>query len=181
MTTIVGVQYDDKAIIAADSLITDDNGQKFNHTDAKKIARRGAFLVAGMGEVMPCDVIQHIWTPPRITSKDKDDLYHFMVAKVCPSMRECLKANGYNFDEEQPPGLREQRFTFLLSVCGELFEIDQDLSVCRKQDGIYGIGSGGYFAIGALYAGATPEKALEIASRVSAFSAPPFIVEEQYK
>jgi ATP-dependent protease HslVU (ClpYQ) peptidase subunit len=181
MTTIVGLQLDDKSIIAADSRITDHSGQTFSHPDAKKISERGAFLIAGMGEVMPCDVIQHIWTPLKVTIKDKQDLYHFMISKVTPSMRACLKENGYNFDENQDSGDTEQRFTFLISVAGELFEVDQDLSVCRKSDGIYGIGSGGAFAVGALHAGATPIEALEIASKVSAYTAPPFIIEEQFK
>ena len=180
MTTIVGVQLDDKAIIAADSRVTDHTGQVFSHEDATKISKVGAFIVAGMGEVMPCDVVQHIWTPPKVTIKDKQDLYHFMVSKVCPSLRTCLKDNGYNFDEQQGAETTEQRFTFLIAVSGQLFEVDQDLSVCRKSDGIYGIGSGGPYAVGALHAGATPIEALEIASKVTAFTAPPFIVEEQY-
>jgi ATP-dependent protease HslVU (ClpYQ) peptidase subunit len=181
VTTIVGLQLDDKAIIAADSRITDHTGQIFNHEDSTKINEVGAFIVAGMGEVMPCDVIQHIWVPPRVTIKDKQDLYHFMVSKVCPSLRVCLKDNGYNFDEQQTPENTEQRFTFLIAVDGQLFEIDQDLSVCRKSDGIYGIGSGGAYAVGALHAGATPIQALQIASNVTVYTAPPFIVKEQYK
>lgn len=181
MTTIVGLQLDDKAIIAADSRITDHTGQIFSHEDSTKINEVGAFIVAGMGEVMPCDVIQHIWVPPRVTIKDKQNLYHFMVSKVCPSMRVCLKENGYNFDEQQDSGSTEQRFTFLVAVSGEIFEVDQDLSVCRKSDGIYGIGSGGPYAVGALHAGATPIEALEIASKVTAFTSPPFLVKEQHK
>jgi ATP-dependent protease HslVU (ClpYQ) peptidase subunit len=181
VTTIVGVQYKDKTVIAADSQVTDASGQIFNHPDARKISQRGAFLVAGMGEVMPCDVVQHVWTPPRVTAKDKEDLYHFMVAKVSPSIRACLKENGFNFEEERPPGDTEPRFTFLISVCGELFEVDDELSICRKTDGLYGIGSGGPYALGALHAGATPIDALGIAARVTAFTAAPFIQEEQFK
>jgi len=181
LTTIVGLQLDDKAIIAADSRITDHTGQIFSHEDSTKINEVGAFIVAGMGEVMPCDVIQHIWTPPRVTVKDKLDLYHFMVVKVAPSMRACLKENGYNFDEQHGSDESEQRFTFLVAVSGQLFEVDQDLSICRKSDGIYGIGSGGAYAVGALHAGADPLQALEIASKVTAYTAPPFIVKEQYK
>jgi hypothetical protein len=47
----------------------------------KKIAQRGAFLVAGSGEVSPCDIVQHFWTPPKPTLKDKADLYHFVITE----------------------------------------------------------------------------------------------------
>jgi ATP-dependent protease HslVU (ClpYQ) peptidase subunit len=51
----------------------------------------------------------------------------------------------------------------------------------KSDDNIYAIGSGGPYALGALYAGAEPEIAMDIASKVSAYSAPPFYQEVQYK
>jgi ATP-dependent protease HslVU (ClpYQ) peptidase subunit len=74
-----------------------------------------------------------------------------------------------------------QDFQFLISVGGELFDVDEDLSVMKNEDNMYAIGSGGSFALGALYAGAAPMQAMEIASKVSAYSAPPFYEEIQYK
>lgn len=177
MTTIIGLQYEDRCIIVADSLIVDDNGYRYNHNDAKKISERNGFLIAGSGEVMPCDVAQHIWEPPKPTKADKKDLYHFMVAKVIPSLRKCFMANGINLDEPKT----EARFNFLIAVCGELFDIDDDLSVTRNEHGIYAVGSGGAIAIGALYAGADALQAMEIAEELSAFTARPFYSKEQFK
>ena len=91
-----------------------------------------------------------------------------------PSLRKCLTDNGYSFDE-----VGDGRFNFLIAVNGELFDIDQDLAVCKNDDGIYGVGSGAHFAIGALYAGATAMEAMEIAAKVSADTAPPFIEKHQ--
>ena len=51
----------------------------------------------------------------------------------------------------------------------------------KSDDNVYSIGSGGPYALGALYAGAEPLKAMEIAAKVSAYTFPPFYVEEQYK
>ena len=64
---------------------------------------------------------------------------------------------------------------------GELFDIDQDLAVMRSSDGIYGIGSGAAYALGALHAGAKPMKALEIAAKITAFTSGPYIMLEQQK
>jgi len=178
MTTIIGIEYDDKSILVADSRVIDDSGRIYAHQVMKKIASRGALLIAGAGEVAPCDIAQNIWVPPAFTAKDKKDPYRYMIVKAMPSLRKCLTDNGYSFDEDKKDGMR---FQFLMAVGGELFDIDEDLSVMKSDDNIYAIGSGGSFALGALYAGAEPLQAMEIASRVSAYSAPPFYTEEQSK
>ncbi|MFN9898685.1 MAG: hypothetical protein ACK55Z_07810, partial [bacterium] len=98
--------------------------------------------------------------------------------KAMPSLRKCLTDNGYTFDDDKKDGMR---FQFLMSVGGEIFDIDEDLSVMKSEDNIYAIGSGGPYALGALHAGAEPMQAMEIASKVSAYSSPPFYQEVQSK
>lgn len=181
MTTIIGIQYDNKSEIHVDSRVTDDNGRVYSHPDMKKFAEKGDFIIAGSGETLPCDVAQKIWNPPKPTPKDRKDIYTFIITKAMPSLRECLSSNGYNFDEEHDKKKDGERFHFIISCCGELFDIDQELTVCRNEDGFYVAGSGGEYALGALYADATPEEALSIAARVSAYTAPPFYSIEQYK
>ena len=182
MTTIVGVQYKDRCVIVADNQVTDGEGRRFTHPDMKKIAERGAFLIAGSGEVQPCDVIQHIWSPPRLTANDKKDLYHFMITKVMPSMRKCLTDNGYDFNEGKGEGKdNEQRFHFLMAVGGELFDVADDLSVCRTNDGFYAVGSGAAYALGALAAGAKANAAVDIACKFSVYSSGPLLTMEQHK
>jgi len=178
MTTIIGIEYHDRSVIMADNRVTDDGGKVWHHPDMVKISKRGAFIVAGAGEILPCDVIQHIWEPPRVLAKDKEDLWHFMVVKVVPSMRKCLVENGYNFNEADAG---DNRFGFIVSVAGHLFELDDSLGMTRQLNGIYSIGSGGSYALGALAAGAEPEEAMDIASQLTAFTAGPYITETHYK
>jgi len=148
----------------------------------KKISQRGAFLVAGSGEVQPCDVVQHFWIPPKLTAKDSEDIYHFMITKAMTSLRICLTDYGYDFIEGKGEGKAEEnRFSFIMAVGGELFDIGDDLSVIRSGDGIYGVGSGSDYAMGALHAGAKPEKAIEIASRLDVNTSGPVQVVEQFK
>ena len=175
MTTIIGLEYDDHAIIIADSQTTDDSGYIYNHPDVKKITEVGAFLVAGSGEVLPCDIAQHIWQPPVPTKADKKDTYHFMIAKVMPSLRKCLSDNGYNFDD----GTKEMRFQFLIAVNGQIFDVDQDCSICKSDTNVYAAGSGAAYALGAMHAGADAYEAMEIASKLTAFTAGPYISKVQ--
>lgn len=182
MTTIVGVQYEDKCVIVADNQVTDDQGRRFNHPDMKKIAERGDFLIAGSGEVSPCDIVQHFWNPPKLTATAKKDIYHFVITKAMPSMRKCLTDNGYDFNEGKGDGKDgEQRFHFLIAVGGELFDVADDLSVCRTDENWYAVGSGAAYALGALYMGATPEKAVEAAIKFSVYSSGPLLTMEQHK
>ena len=104
MTTIIGVEYEDGCTLMADSRTTDSEGRIYSHPTITKLNRRGDFIIGGSGEVSPCDITQHIWMPPRLTAADKKDVYHFMIKKAMPSLRKCLKDNGYNFDETQEKG-----------------------------------------------------------------------------
>ena len=66
-------------------------------------------------------------------------------------------------------------FSILLAVKGEVFEIDEDYSVARRADGIYAIGSGADFALGALMAGAESTDAMQIAASLDVNTHEPFI------
>lgn len=177
MTTIIGLEYDDSCVLVADSQTTDDSGYIYNHPQVKKIAEINGYLIAGSGEVLPCDVAQHIWEPPTPTKADKKDLYHFMIAKAMPSLRKVLQSNGFNFDEVKT----EQRFQFLIALCGEIFDIDDSLGVSRNASNVYAAGSGAAYALGALHAGADAYEAMEIASKLTAFTAGPYLSKSQFK
>ena len=176
MTTIVAVQYEDKVLFGADSLVT--STRKYNHPRMIKISQKGQYIIAGSGLSSYCDVAQHIWTPPNPTASDKKDFYHFLIAKVIPSLKQCFKDNDLKLDDDKDD---EPRFGFLIAVGGEVFDIADDFAVSLTSTGFYGIGSGSSLAIGALEAGASVEKALEIASKHDPYTAPPFLFIEQEK
>ena len=179
MTTIIGIQYPDKVLMIADSRVTDDSGRIYSHPQMKKIIDKNGYLIGGAGEVAPCDIAMHLWTPPKPTSKDKENVYEFVIKKVMPSLRKALVDNGYNFDEPTDRSKDGLRFQLLIAVAGELFDISDDLSVCISGDGLYGVGSGAPYALGALKVKAKPLKAMEAAAELSAYTAPPFMVVEQ--
>ncbi len=175
MTTIIGLEYKDRCFLVADSQTTDEGGRIYTHPEVEKITANGAFLIAGSGETLPCDIAQHIWESPVPTKQDRQDLYRFMIKKAMPSLRKCMTENGYNFDEDT----KEVRFQFIMAVGGEIFDIDQELSISKSADGVYAAGSGAPYALGAIHAGADAYEAMEIASKLTAFTAGPYISKEQ--
>jgi ATP-dependent protease HslVU (ClpYQ) peptidase subunit len=100
-----------------------------------------------------------------------------MVETVAPSLRFILSVNGYQPDKES----EDQDFIFLIALNGVIYEIDDTVSVLMRDDGIYGIGSGASYAIGALQAGASWKQAMNIAAKNNVFTAPPFITHKQTK
>jgi hypothetical protein len=181
MTTIIGIEDEFGAKLAADSLTTEERlGRRYKHQTIPKISRNKDFLIAGSGLAFVCDVVQQAWVPPSPSVVDKKNLYKFMVTKVMPSLRKFLHESGY---ERTPADQRsdDADFNFLVAVNGEIFEIDDDYGVLKSQDGFYAVGSGAPFALGALYAGADWEQSLQIACKLSVYSEPPFIYFEQEK
>lgn len=177
MTTIIGLEYDDSCFLVADSRTTDDGGKIYTHPQMQKISEVGPYLIAGSGETLPCDIAQNIWDPPIPSKEEAKNLYRFMIVKAMPSLRKCMIENGHNFDEDT----KETRFNFLIALRGEIFDIDQWLSVSKSEDGVYGVGSGSDYAMGAIYAGADAYQAMEIASKITAYTAPPYISKTQLK
>ena len=175
MTTIIGLEYNDRCFIVADSQTTDESGRIYTHPEVEKITANGFFLIAGSGETLPCDIAQHIWEAPIPTKQDKENLYRFMIVKAMPSLRKCMTENGYNFDEDN----KETRFQFIIAIGGEIFDVDQELSISKSADGVYAAGSGAPYALGAIHAGADAYEAMEIASKLTAFTAGPYISKEQ--
>ena len=176
MTTIVAVQNKDGVEFGADSLVT--AGRKYNHPRMVKISQRGQYIIAGSGLSSFCDVAQHIWIPPKPTVEDRKDYYHFVIAKVIPSLKQVFKDNDLKLDSEKDD---EPRFAFLIAIGGEVFDIADDFAISLTSSGFYGVGSGSSLAIGALEAGASIEQALEIASKHDPYTAAPFLYLNQKK
>ena len=176
MTTIVAVCKNGNVTMGADSQVT-DGSRPNRHPRMEKITKNNGYLIAGSGDSQPCDILQHIFVPPVPSVQERKDLYKFMIVKFIPAMRECLEDNGWKLSTDD----KESGFNMLFAFDGEVFDIGDDLSVLLNDDGIYGVGSGSPYAIGALYAGATVEKALDYASSNDIYTSGPYQIVKQQK
>ena len=176
MTTIAAIQYEDRVVIGADSQVTAT--RKYSHPRMAKITERNQYLIAGAGLSAACDIAQHIWIPPKATLDDRKDLYHFMIAKVVPSLKQCFKDNDFRLEGDKD---EETRFSFLIAIGGEVFDLADDFAISLDGSGHYAIGSGSSLALGALAHEATLEEALEIAASKDPYTSAPFYFYEQVK
>jgi ATP-dependent protease HslVU (ClpYQ) peptidase subunit len=177
MTTIIGVEYANRCVVLGDSRVVGDS-KIYSHPDMVKVVTNGNFIIGAAGDVRALQVILHTWKPPVAVAKDKDNLFQFMISKVVPSLKKQL--NDYGLLDTKSPD-KDFELYVLIAYNGSIFEIDSDFAVSRSESGYYGIGTGGDYALGALYAGATPEQAASIAALNDSKTAEPFITETQLK
>ena len=180
MTTLIAYQGPDFAILGADSQVTDGD-KRIISPSTPKIVKLKKYLLAVSGDCRPGDVLTYNWTPPAF---DGTNPVTFMGRKIIPSIIAAFKLQGFDYTKE---GIS---YSYLLAFAGNIFEIGDDLSVTQSEDGLYGVGSGSAYALGAL-AGQLPNlaqpqwaqaqilEALEIASKYDINTAPPFQIEIQ--
>jgi len=155
VTTIIGIEDATGCYLAADNQTTVDN-RAFFDPSTPKIRVLGDLLVAVAGSGLACDIVNYLWKPPPLRSFHRS-MYEFMVMDVVPAIKRAFETYGF-------PASDEESFAILIAFQGHLFEIGSDGTVLSREDGIYGIGTGSTFAIGALEAGATLEEAMRIAT-----------------
>jgi len=175
LTTIIAIQHEHGVVICADAQTTGSNGRIFSHPNQLKIIERGKFLLAGSGDSAPCDYFQHTFKPPTPRGAEWSDLYHFMIVKFVPALKQCLRDNDWKKDSDDS----DSGFSFLVAIGGEVFSLDDDFSIALTSTGMYGVGSGSSYALGALLAGANLNEAMTIASENDAYTSGPFQTMEQ--
>lgn len=74
MTTLVGIHYKDKVVIAADSQITEDNLRTIS-LSTPKIVHVGKYLVGIVGDTRPGDILAYNWKPPTYKGEDPVSLW----------------------------------------------------------------------------------------------------------
>jgi ATP-dependent protease HslVU (ClpYQ) peptidase subunit len=175
MTTVIAIQTDYGVDMIADSQIN-ANGKPYFHPDMVKIVERNKYLIGVAGRVVALQAIQNNWNPPALSATYKGTLYNFVVTKIVPSLKMFIDDSKIFTDKEKDEG---ELFSILLAIKGEAFEIDEDYSVSRRVDGIYAIGSGADFALGAMMAGADALQAMNIAALFDVNTHEPFITLSQ--
>ena len=171
MTTVIAIQHDDGVEMIADSQIN-SSGKPYFHEDMVKIVDRNKYLLGVAGRVIALQAIQNSWNPPTLSATYKGSIYNFVITKIVPSLKMFIDESKMFSDKEKEDG---ELFSILLAIKGEVFEIDEDYSVARRADGIYAIGSGADFALGAMMAGADPQQAMNIAALFDVNTHEPFI------
>jgi ATP-dependent protease HslVU (ClpYQ) peptidase subunit len=167
MTTIVGLQGDNFAVVYVDSRISSsDSGGYISQISTLKegcgkVAVNGKYLLGAAGDVRAINILHHVFQPPTppINMRGKK-LDQFFTAKFIPALRECFEQQGYAIPDikEDKEHMAEQASTILVVIHGIIYVVDGDYSWTSDSSGMYALGSGSSYALGALQALVTNRK-----------------------
>jgi len=194
VTTIIGIQGADYALVCSDSRITsmDEGGFASQMTtlgpNSAKIAENGKYLLGAAGDVRAINLLHHVFVPPVIPPKTSGKkLDNFITNKFIPSLRDCFEKHGYsaqNAKDSSP--IAEQGSTIMIVASGSIYVIENDYSWTSDSYGLYAIGTGSAYALGALQILNTPNpmtlvqakrnslKAINIAAKYDPYTGAPF-------
>ena len=146
MTAIVGIQGKGWAVLAADSMTTYTD-KPYVAKGCDKIVKVGEYLVAVAGDATAGDVLYNVWQPPKVIKTQEPD--RFMMIRVLPSIRQVLTEAGY---DPNPKNNKDEDAGWDALICfnGKIYQVSDDYGYMRDDKGLYGIGSGGSIALGAL-------------------------------
>jgi len=175
VTTIIGFQGTDFAILGADSQITDGD-KRILSPSTPKITKIGKYLLGVSGDCRPGDILMYLWKPP---AYDGTDPVKFVGRKIIPSIIAAFKAHGYDYTKDAAS------YSYLFAFNGNIFEIGDELSISQSSDGIYGVGSGSPYGMGymASIKGEVGKneilQALDVSAKYDINTAAPFQIEVQ--
>lgn len=146
MTTVAAVQGDGWVVMGYDSNVAEDGGRKYTlpgHTG--KVVENAGYLIGVAGDFRAINILAHSFTPPDPGGKTGVALDRFMVSKFVPALKKCFDSAFFGKDQAFGSVL-------LIAVNGVAYEIGGDYACLRDDRGLYALGTGSAFALGALAA-----------------------------
>lgn len=194
MTTIVAIQGDTFAVVANDSRVSDmDSGGFVSQImtvrqGSGKVAKNGKYLLGAAGDMRAINILHHVFNPPTPPANTLGvKLDKFFTNRFIPDLRECFETQGYSSPEnDQSEHVAEQGSLILASVHATIYVVDSTYSWASDSSGLYALGTGAPYALGALkalfpkkkltatQAKSVALKALAIAAHYDPHTGPPF-------
>lgn len=143
MTTIAAVQGKNWAVVGFDSRVSDDSRVYQLPKNQGKVVKNGEFLLGAAGDMRAINLMSHVLVPPMPPPHTDERLDKFISTKFVPSLKKC-------FDEAQYGEKGEHDSSLLVVVNGVIYDIGSNYDWCRDSYGLYAVGTGAQYALGAL-------------------------------
>jgi ATP-dependent protease HslVU (ClpYQ) peptidase subunit len=144
VTTIAAIQGKSWAVVGYDSRITEESRLFTLSKDAGKVVRNGPYLLGAAGDLRAINLLSHNLRPPLPSEEDVGvKLDKFISIKFIPALKKC-------FDEAQYGEKGEQDSTIIVVIRGCVYEVGSNYDWCQDTSGLYALGTGGHYALGAM-------------------------------
>jgi ATP-dependent protease HslVU (ClpYQ) peptidase subunit len=155
MTTIIAQQNEKGDIrFAWDSQVSYGHRHMVGH---EKVFKNGPVTFGVSGTVRTSDILKHMTIPARGKGKDTRK---WIVNTLVPAIIKELKAVDAGLFED---GQINSESSVIIAVDGQVGVLGGDFAFVQDATGVYGVGSGSHFALGAMGVGASPKQAVQVA------------------
>lgn len=155
MTTIIAVENDKGVTFAWDTQTT---WMGRSMTGAAKVFANGPVTFGAAGSARSGDILKHMSIPDRKEYEPGFDNKHWVIRTLIPAIiREFKDVDAGDTGPFDSDG------HVIISVGGLTGYLSANMAFVTDEKGLYAVGSGSPYALGALSAGANPKKAVEIA------------------
>lgn len=144
MTTIAAVQGPGWAAVAWDSRVTEGERAFTLPKSSGKISKNGPYLLGAAGDMRAINLLAHTFKPmkPPATASD-EDLDTFMSMRFIKDLKKC-------FDDAEYGEKGQHDSAIIAIVHGRIYEIGMNYDWCHDSAGLYAVGTGAKYALGAL-------------------------------
>ncbi len=157
MTTVAAIQYHDRVELAADAKVTSNSTYL---GDVDKIFTNGPVTFGCSGLLRAINLLSAMDIP---ALGESDYTESWLTNELMPALLARFKDNSSLVVKD---GSATHNNSLIVVVRGEAFYVGTDFGWFRAKSGFYAVGSGNELALGALHAGVSAEKAVEIASLI---------------
>lgn len=158
MTTIIAVHDEKGTKFAWDSQTT---WQGRGMTGADKVFRNGPVVFGAAGSARTLDVLKYMDIPSRDEHNPAYDTERWVIRKLVPAIVKELKDVGAAYISDSQV---DTEGSLIIAVDDVVGYLSSNLAFVQEGHGLYGVGSGSAYALGALAAGLSPKKAVQVAA-----------------
>jgi ATP-dependent protease HslVU (ClpYQ) peptidase subunit len=145
MTTVAAIQGPTWVAVGADSHVQGEDRTYILPGDSAKIFDNNGYTFGVAGDLRAINILRHSFTPPPPDKNRGISLDKFMVSKFMPALKVSFERNFYGTDRGHGNNL-------LVVVNAVAYEVGDNYDLIRDDVGLYALGSGGPYALGALTA-----------------------------
>lgn len=192
MTTIIGIEVNEGAILAADGRISTYDQTGYNTQinalhDTTKLHNTPHYTIGTAGDLRAINIIAHTLNPPKPPKNaNPNQLYKYLITQFVPQLQTTFDEHKYSTTNKTSDTTQtaEHPSTLLIAIQGHIFYIEGDYSVMRDSNNIYACGTGAPYALGHLHDLIQPDtplqqaeqhalQALHVAAHYDPYTGPP--------
>lgn len=172
MTTAVAVETENGVVLGVDSQISslDDEGGVMSMSTVprvwSKVIKFDGYAIAVAGDTRALNLLAHAFDGPSYKTTKLSNSDRWLTTTLIPALKETLEQHDYAIGGVSNKAA-SQGSQFLVATVNHAYIIEGDWGWAADRSGLYAIGTGSPFALGALHATVSRNSSLSVATKAA--------------